>query len=111
MSELYSCGIRFKRVKNSISAFTLHTMVNTRELPDWAINRELGYPKVLATDFYDGRFANFGRINYVVFCLSLRLAKDLLTVILRMSDMVPESTFLFYGSDMPYVRKCKFHNM
>ena len=29
-------------------------------LPDWAISRELGYPKVLfATDFYDGRFANF----------------------------------------------------
>ena len=29
-------------------------------LPDWAVSRELGYPKVaLATDFYDGRFANF----------------------------------------------------
>ena len=29
-------------------------------LPDWAISRELGYQKVLlATDFYDRRFANF----------------------------------------------------
>ena len=29
-------------------------------LPDWAINRELGYPSGLfETDFYAGRFANF----------------------------------------------------
>ena len=33
---------------------------NATGLPDWAKSRELGYPKVLlATDFYDGRFANF----------------------------------------------------
>ena len=29
-------------------------------MPDWAISRELGYPRIfLATDFYSGRFANF----------------------------------------------------
>ena len=36
------------------------TPYNSSGLPDWAISRELGYPKVLiATDLYDGRFANF----------------------------------------------------
>ena len=74
-------------------------------LPDWAVSCELGYPKVvLATDFYDGRFANFWATgNYdefwaYKFCRFLSLflfSQDLvgLIVILRMSDMVPESTF------------------
>ena len=45
-----------------IDPMLLHGILNVSEpgLPDWAISRELGYPKVLlATDFYDGRFANF----------------------------------------------------
>ena len=78
-------------------------------LPDWAISRELGYPRVLiATDFESWRFATFWiatryltsefwwTTNCVVFCLSFCLAKDLLIVIFRISDMVPEFTFSFY---------------
>ena len=74
-------------------------------LSDWAISRELGYPKVLfATGFYDGKFANFqatrnfherilGEQILSFSCLSFCLTKHLVIVILCMSDMVPDSTF------------------
>ena len=41
-------------------ALVLRNPMTKSGLPDWAISRGLGYPKVLlATDFYSGRFANF----------------------------------------------------
>ena len=55
--------------------------------------RIFGLLEIMMKEFWANKFCRF---------LSLFLfSQDLVIVILRMSDMVPESTFLFYGFNMP----------
>ena len=87
---------------------------NASMMPDWAISRELGYPKVLLTTviFTMGDLRIFGLLEILMsefwankFCplLSLLFSERFINcyIAYSMCDIVPESIFLFYGFNMP----------